>query len=351
MGIKKLNKFLTEKNCFNQSRNLDVYLNNSRRRPERIELVLAVDVWLYAHKFQYSHNNILVGFWNQVTKLLSSGVLPVYVFDGKPPDEKGDIVKSRADKKQKLRDRIAELEAQTSDISEEERKELEKQINKLNKQIIYISKNDIDLLKYFFDLMHVPYLQAKNEADGLCAKLYKHSLVDACLSDDMDILPSGCYKLLKIVSGQIVEFDLHTILYNLDITFHQFVDMCILFGCDYVRPIPKLTPDLAYRLIQDYENLECIIDEYLDPEIDKHQRFIDNYAQARELFLTAGDDEEIPDNLVLGISQAISVNDVVSFINLNCDMDTYKIEGSLFFINRLISSGVFKPLEKEEHFI
>jgi flap endonuclease-1 len=40
----------------------------------------------------------------------------------------------------------------------------------------------------------------------------------------------------------------------------QFVDLCILLGCDYLDPIPKVGPHTALKLIREYGSLEKIVE-------------------------------------------------------------------------------------------
>src|SRR5271170_424001 len=66
----------------------------------------------------------------------------------------------------------------------------------------------------------------------------------------------------------------------------QFIDMCILLGCDYVDPIPKVGPNTALKLIRDHGSLEEVVAAI---ERDPKQKYVipDDwpYKDARELFL------------------------------------------------------------------
>lgn len=57
----------------------------------------------------------------------------------------------------------------------------------------------------------------------------------------------------------ILEIDLQIALCGLDLTFDQFVDLCILCGCDYCSSIKGIGPKTALKLIRQYKNLEGII--------------------------------------------------------------------------------------------
>jgi 5'-3' exonuclease len=57
----------------------------------------------------------------------------------------------------------------------------------------------------------------------------------------------------------ILEIDLEIALCGLGLTFEQFVDLCILCGCDYCSSIKGIGPKTALKLIRQYKNLEGII--------------------------------------------------------------------------------------------
>lgn len=63
----------------------------------------------------------------------------------------------------------------------------------------------------------------------------------------------------------------------------QFIDFCILLGCDYCESIRGVGPKRALELIAQYKSIEKIIEN-----IDKKKYQIPedwNYVKARELFL------------------------------------------------------------------
>ena len=101
-----------------------------------------------------------------------------------------------------------------------------------------------------------------------------------------------------------MEWDLNTILSKLKLTFPQFVDFCILTGCDYTEPIPGITINESLYYIQKYKTIEnCLpllqkkynvnIDQETtlsNTEESSHSTFF-NYKRARELFHTSLEEE------------------------------------------------------------
>jgi flap endonuclease-1 len=65
----------------------------------------------------------------------------------------------------------------------------------------------------------------------------------------------------------------------------QFVDLCILLGCDYCDPIKGIGPQTALKLIREHKSIETIlsskaIDTTKHPLPERYP-----YTDARELFL------------------------------------------------------------------
>jgi flap endonuclease-1 len=69
----------------------------------------------------------------------------------------------------------------------------------------------------------------------------------------------------------------------LGLSHAQFVDLCILMGCDYVPNIKGIGPKKAFELIKKHENIETIL-ENIDT---KKYTPVENwqYKDARRLFV------------------------------------------------------------------
>ena len=64
----------------------------------------------------------------------------------------------------------------------------------------------------------------------------------------------------------IKEINLEKVLKDLEMDMHQFVDMCILLGCDYAPPIRGIGPRKAFELIQKHKSIEDIL-ENIDTKV------------------------------------------------------------------------------------
>ena len=187
----------------------------------------------------------ILGLFNKTIILLKMNIIPIYVFDGKPPDFKSKVIKERKEIKQKAFSKLEE------DLSEEDR-------IKYFKRTVSISRKQIVECMELLDLMGIPYIEAPEEADSQCAQLVKEGLVDGVLTEDMDILTFGAntiYKNLTSYKKEQLQVNLPDILEKLNLTYEQFVELCILFGCDYNERMKDITPETIYLNYSKYKNM------------------------------------------------------------------------------------------------
>lgn len=364
MGIRKLHKFLSQFDLIKEYPNLTRYVSVRKKDLEKINkdnksIVICIDFWLYAHKFTYSYGNMIIGFWNQIIKLLSHKIIPLYIYDGRPPHEKDIVIQQRQKKRANLENKLNAINDILSDypsdlLSEDDQieqlEELEKQKIKLKKSIIHIKKSDIDIIKEFFDVLHIPYLNAIGEADALCAKLFKEGYITACLSDDMDMLALGCGRTIKFQDGKVIEFDLEYILSELKLNYEQFVEMCLLFGCDYIKPMFKLDNMDSYNFIKKYGSIDDVLDkadhESLNRNNEKCKSFIDGYKKAKNILMTSSSDENIIDNFNIVIENELDPFLVLQYLktygNINYVTENMeRILNSIDYVNFHISKKSF----------
>jgi 5'-3' exonuclease len=85
---------------------------------------------------------------------------------------------------------------------------------------------------------------------------------DCVVTDDYDALPCGASRVIRnLDSGKrkMEEVFLDRLLSSLQLTYSEFVDMCILAGSDFTVHIPNLGPARAYSGIRAHKTIE----EYL----------------------------------------------------------------------------------------
>jgi 5'-3' exonuclease len=319
MGIKRLNKYLLEINSVKICDINNYFINYQN-------CVIAIDVLLYIHKYKFSCDNIYVAFINQIIKFLQNKIIPLYVIDGKAPIEKEKSIKQRFNKKNKINDKIELLKNQlTNDNVDIEA--IKKKIEKLMKSNINIDSNLINNLINLFNIFNVPFIRATGEADVLISDLYKKNVISLCLSEDTDLLTFGCKKIIKIYKKQIYEYDLDLILQNMEINYNQFVEICILLGCDYLQTNLKLN---VFDIIESYKN-NTIFQNLSNKYIQKFNKTKNIYTQ------------EILEDYYIHINiDYININELILFIKEYCsEINFNKFKYQISFINSLIKNNKF----------
>ena len=281
------------------------------------------------------------GMFNRTIRYMSEGIKPIYIFDGKPPQMKSHELVKRRERRNKAE------EAMKQAVLDENVTELDKQSKRL---VRAGQKENIDcqtLLKH----MGVPVLIAPCEAEAQAASLAQEGFVYGVGTEDMDALtfrtPVLIRKMTFAGSGgggsngastkntaMVQTINYEKAISGLNITHEQFVDLCILLGCDYCDTIRGVGPKTALKLIREHESIERIVqnidtnkftvpeswlpksspdnkkpaakmddddaassqDEESPPDIrpvvekdeeggDEFEEFVPAYVQARELFL------------------------------------------------------------------
>ncbi|KAM9324624.1 flap endonuclease 1-like [Gastrophryne carolinensis] len=230
--------------------------------------ILAVDASIFICQFQTAipvfcnrHGDsisVLQGLFNRTIYMLSCGIRPIFVFDGIPPDGK---------------------RSKTS-------KDGGAQLSKASRSVHHSGSEKHSDLKTLLTLLGVPFIQAPSEAEATCAALVKTGRAWGAVTEDMDALPFGCTRLIRNLKAdknkEIEEFDLTEILKTLQLSQEQFVDLCILLGCDYSSKVRYVGAKKALRMIQKFKSIERIL-----LEIPAQDRIPPDFRfqEARKLFM------------------------------------------------------------------
>ena len=307
MGIKDLTAFLRE-----HAPDSIIKGNLSHFKlefPKKRRLRAVIDTSLFMYKYKYkSGDNFIVDFLEQINRLLINEIEPIYVFDGAPPSEKSDTLKSRKERKIGYQNKIKDLEDKLGNVEnlideinneqnvpktkEEVEKQLKEEIDKIKRKTISITSDDINKLRYFLDIMNIKYIRKNMEADIVCSKLSSLGLVDFVISEDMDHLTSGTHILLRDFNNRnnyVTIYNLDKALNSLSLTHEKWIDLCILFGCDYVSRIRGLGYKTSYKFLSNnkdktfeellsviQESKKCVLpDNYLE-KVKKAQKIFTN---------------------------------------------------------------------------
>ncbi|XGW21010.1 hypothetical protein V3C99_004179 [Haemonchus contortus] len=220
----------------------------------------------------------LMGMFYRTIRMIDNGVKPCYVFDGKPPDMKSGELEKRMEKRAEAEKALTEAKEKGDTVA----------ADKFERRLVKVTKEQNEDVKRLLRLMGVPVVEAPCEAEAQCAALVKANKVFATATEDMDSLTFGSNILLRHMTFSeakkmpIKEFSLPRILEDFDMPMEQFIDLCILLGCDYCESIRGIGPKKAFELIKTYGDIESILEnidtkKYVPP---------DNwpYKRARELF-------------------------------------------------------------------
>jgi len=223
----------------------------------------------------------LMGMFYRTLRMVDNGIKPLYVFDGAPPKLKSGELAKRFARKSEAKEAVEE--AKETGTAED--------VEKFSRRTVRVTREHNDECKRLLTLMGVPYIVAPTEAEAQCAVLARAGKVYAAASEDMDTLCFESPILLRHLTFSeqrkepILEIHLDRVLAGLEMDMKQFIDLCILLGCDYVDPIPKIGPGNALKLIREYGTLEKVVD-YIKNDPKKKYTLPEDwpYADARELF-------------------------------------------------------------------
>ncbi len=292
MGIKNLNSIIKKKSPTS-------YVVSSIKDFSGLRIAVDGNNWLYmnmatARKNVISETNILVDDVDTsmvITKLISNliafcnrllfnNITPVFVFDGKAIPEKNDTKQKRKEQLEKTKEKIDELtlKIHNSDlnISVSDISELKRQMSNYNN----IPFEIYDTVKQILKSIGIPVLQAAGEGEKLCSMLCREGKVSAVFSTDTDNIVYGCPIVITKIYGTYSDtrFEcmiIKQILKDFNFTYEQFVDFCIMCGCDFNTNIPGFAGKRSFDMIEKYKNIEGI------EGIDKTCL---NYVKCREIF-------------------------------------------------------------------
>jgi flap endonuclease-1 len=188
--------------------------------------------------------------------LMENGIRPCWVFDGKPPEAKYKVIQERKKKKENAEE---QMEA-AKDEGDNER------ILKLAGQSVRVTSTMTQDAKTLVKLLGLPVIEAPTEAEAQCAVMAKAGIVYAVATEDTDCLTFGSPILLRGFSNKdepVIEVKLELVLEKLNLTTEEFIDMCILCGCDYCEGIDGIGSIKALKLIQEHKNIENVL-EYVE---------------------------------------------------------------------------------------
>jgi len=233
MGIYHLNAFL-KSNCS----------TNSIKRVSLKEFCnkeIVIDANIYLYKFK-ADGCLEKSICNMCSVLLKYKITPVFIFDGKPPDEKRELLYQRKLKKKEAEKDYCllknQIETSSIELTPQELTELENKMENLKKQFIRLYEEDFKIVKDLLTKLGVKYCEAEGEADDLCAEMVLSKKAWACMSDDMDLLVYGCTRIIRLVNmynHSCILYNMENILKELGLTIELFREIVVVSGTDYYK--------------------------------------------------------------------------------------------------------------------
>lgn len=229
MGIRHLNRFLKD-NCTESIRCINMAELSGKR--------IAVDISIYLYKYE-AENALLENIYVMLSIFRHYNIIPIFIFDGKPPPEKRGLLIKRREEREEAQEEYKKLELQLEILNREKDKEKQEIIEtmiQLKKQMTQINREQIEKVKSLIRAYGATYFDAPGEADELCALLVIKKKVWACLSEDMDLFVYGCTRVLRyfsLMNHTAVLYFMKGILQELHMTQDQFKEICVLSGTDY----------------------------------------------------------------------------------------------------------------------
>lgn len=221
------------------------------------------------------------GILSRVVRLLENGIRPVYVFDGKPPELKSGELMKRSERRR-------EAEAALKQAIEEGNDE---DIKKLQSRTVKVTKQHNDDIKELLGYLGVPVVQAKHDAESQCAKMVAKGMCYAVGTEDLDALTFGAnvqvrhlnFTEAKSKTHPVLEIHLEQALKGLGLTMEQFVEFCILCGCDFCDTIRGIGPQTAFKWIKEQGSMEKLLNSLDKTKYSIPENF--DWETAKEYFL------------------------------------------------------------------
>lgn len=101
-------------------------------------------------------------------------------------------------------------------------------------------------VKYILESLGISYCTAdvNTEAEKLGSCLLKNGIIDYFITNDSDALPFGSTNILRYHTQngtkQYTLYELKTVLNDLNITYEEFVKICVILGCDFCKKTPRI---------------------------------------------------------------------------------------------------------------
>ena len=261
----------------------------------------------------------LMGFLNRTTTLLSKGIKPVFIFDGKAPELKADEIAIRRARREES-ERIHKEALEAGDFA---------LAQKMAPRIMHYSQEMVDETKHLLDLRGVPWVVAEAEGEGQAAVMAAKGQLDIVATQDWDALLYGTPHLVRNLMsdgskqhGRVVRaqtIDLNQMLETHGLNREQLIDLAIMIGTDFHPGIKGIGPKTGIKLIKQYGSIEAICQE-------KDKQVPERLDEIREIFLNHPAVDVADEDLQLG---QIDVKGLVQFLQVERQFSQRRMDNEL----------------------
>jgi 5'-3' exonuclease len=231
---------------------------------------IGIDILGFLYKAKSRRQSTMLYVARLVANCRRYGIIPVPIFDGRPPSAKLSLLEERAHVRHDAEERrtILEHDLQTITMSDAQRNRVVSEVNRLSMASIYLTGEERELIKQLFYVCGIRPLNACGEADPVLAYLSKSGDLAAVISNDMDLLARGVETLLVPESYAFpgdrsgwCSYGVSALCKKADLSYNQLVDMCVLMGCDYTHGGIRIPYKTAYWLIKHHGSLQQVLME------------------------------------------------------------------------------------------
>ena len=263
--------------------------------------------------------NHISGIFYKIMNYISLNIELVFVFDGKPPDNKQACIDSRKEKSNKAK----ELEGKAKTNEEKE---------KFQKASLRITKEIIDDVKKLLNLLGITYIHPDvGEGEAYASELCRIGYVDYVLTEDMDTIAYGCPKLIRrCVDRSNKRRDVVSIFHydkirdDFDMNYDQFLEFCILCGCDYCPSVQKVGHITAMKLFKEHKTIDEIMK---NTKFDFPENYKETFQLAKDNFLLFRDKLNI-EELTFHTSTA-NVFEIEKYLIDTINMNEKRVQNAL----------------------
>lgn len=289
---------------------------------------LGIDIQCFLYKSIANQLNPLKIIAEQIVMFRKLGIRAIYVFDGKPPDEKDTVVEKRRQERLDAIEKCENLRKLlniTTDL--EIREKLISQIREYELKfpnLTYLVKDEI---KRFLYSAGVTFVTPVCEADTLLAYCYRRGIIDAVVSFDLDFIARGVPllvpKRIENTPGSCWTFyDPELIRNSFCFTEEEFITFCVLLGSDYTPDLPIVPWKQTLQSIRRKESILTIWKKHTfsgwrkNTNEDKLKRDLESLKRAKEILLGKND---TPETLMIDIQWSKLYNGKIPVENSNIE--------------------------------